>query len=186
MSGALWGRRRPPVTDSAAITVGRWSPASLADLTRDRRQLADSLHRAGRPAQVDEGAVERLLLVFEEIGSNALRHGRGTVELSVTASGRWWLLAVSDAAPETPPVPAVDRDPARGGLGLYLVGQICAAHGWFVDGDRKIAWARIDYTRAEAPAEVTGHLPRPRRGATHRLGGSAQPAPSGRCRPASD
>ena len=114
-------------------------------------------HRVG----ADEGAVERLLLAFEEIGSNAVRHGRPPVDITLSMVATYWLLQVSDTAVERPPTPAVDRDAAEGGLGLYLVAQICGAHGWYNNRGRKIAWARIDYTRAEAPPEVTSSLPKP-------------------------
>jgi hypothetical protein len=48
---------------------------------------------------------------------------------------------VSDADTSTPPTPAVDRDPAQGGLGLYLIAELSTAHGWYVDGDAKTVWA---------------------------------------------
>jgi hypothetical protein len=78
------------------------------------------------------------------------------------------LLTVADAAVTAPPRPAVDRDAADGGLGLYLVARISGAHGWTVDRTHKVAWARIDYTRAEAPAEVLASVPGPRLRATRR------------------
>jgi two-component sensor histidine kinase len=106
-----------------------------------------------------KGAVERLLLVFEELVSNALRHGRAPVVVEVTTFDHCWLLDVSDAAVDRPPTPAVGRDAAYGGLGLYLVADLCGSHGWTVADDRKHVWARIDYTRAETP----GRVPRPRR-----------------------
>jgi hypothetical protein len=53
----------------------------------------------------------------------------------------------------------VDRDAAEGGLGLYLVARICGAHGWTVTGARKVTWARIDYTRDEAPVGVVASVP---------------------------
>jgi signal transduction histidine kinase len=63
-------------------------------------------HRDGaRPAGADEGAVERLLLAFEERVSNAVRHGRSPIEVAVTAIGNCCLLEVTDAAEGTPPIP---------------------------------------------------------------------------------
>lgn len=103
--------------------------------------------------------MERLLLIFEELGSNALRHGRPAVGIELIDCAAGWLLTVSDAAVESPPVLAVGRDAARGGLSLYLVGRISDAHGWTVTGKLKLAWARIDYRRAEGPViRHIGHL----------------------------
>jgi signal transduction histidine kinase len=130
--------------------------------------LAAALQPDEDSGAVAVGAVERLLLVFEEIGSNALRHGRGPVGITLTRSGTHWLLEVTDAAVDAGPAPAVDRDAALGGLGLYVVARVCGAHGWYVDGGRKTVWARIDHTLSEAPAEVVDGLPKPRLAATRR------------------
>lgn len=64
-------------------------------------------------------------------------------------------------AADRPPTPTVGRDAARGGLGLYLVARICGAHGWFTEHGRKVSWARVDHTRAEAPPEVWQAVPSP-------------------------
>src|SRR3954452_20886223 len=109
--------------------------------------LSAALDNGARPTGADDGAVDRLLLAFEELASNALRHGRPPVRVAVTTTGGWWLLKVSDTAVDLPPIPAVGRDAALGGLGLYLVARICATHGWDADGLRAVAWCRIDYTR---------------------------------------
>jgi hypothetical protein len=126
--------------------IGHWGPACLADLTADRRRLSAALHDGARPPDADEGAVERLLLVYEELTSNALRQCRRPVEVSVVSNDTCWLLEVSDAAADRPPTPAIGRDPARGGLGLHMVAGLCDAHGWATDGHRKVVWARIGYT----------------------------------------
>jgi signal transduction histidine kinase len=136
-----------------AVTVGDWAPVTLADLTAHRRQLATVLREAPGPPG-NEGA-ERLLLAFEELVSNALRHGRAPVRAAVTAYGGCWLVEVSDAAADRPPTPAQGRDAAQGGLGLPLVAQICAGHGWQIDGDRKNVWACVDHARGDVPREGT-------------------------------
>jgi hypothetical protein len=59
---------------------------------------------------------------------------------------------VSDSATDRPPVPALDRDPAHGGMGLSLVARIGRVHGWVIEGDRKIVWARVPYLE-RPPAE---------------------------------
>ncbi|MGR6967990.1 ATP-binding protein [Geodermatophilus sp. URMC 61] len=88
--------------------------------------------------------LEELLLVYEELTSNGLRHGRSPVFVRVATTGDGWLVDVTDAAVDHPPVPAVDRDPADGGLGLHLVARLCRAHGWIVDDDRKHVWACVE------------------------------------------
>jgi anti-sigma regulatory factor (Ser/Thr protein kinase) len=144
MSGA-WAQRPSP-EPGPGPTIGHWVPTDPADLTADRRQLAAALHDGARPPGAEEGAVERLLLAYEELASNAVRHGRSPVEVTVTSNDTSWLLEVSDAAAEHPPSPAIGRDPAQGGLGLHLVARLCDAHGWATDGHRKTVWARIDHT----------------------------------------
>ena len=92
------------------------------------------------PAEVTADGVEALLLAFEELASNGLRHGEGPVRVSVSATADGWLIDVTDAAPGRLPVPALDRDPALGGLGLHLVARLCTSHGWWVESSRKHVW----------------------------------------------
>ena len=162
LTDAMWGHRPPPALRGDVTRVGRWNPTSPAELTRARRQLAAALAPEEAAGSVAVGAVERLLLAFEETGSNAVRHGRPPVEITVTRSDVHWLLEVSDGAGELGPTPAVDRDAALGGLGLYVVARVCGAHGWFLDGARKTVWARVDHTLAEAPPALVEALPKPR------------------------
>src|SRR4051812_7463275 len=104
-----------------------------------------------RPAGADEAAVQKLALAFEELVSNALRHGRPPVSVSVIAADAYWLLQVGDAAGDRPPASAVGRDAARGGLGLYLVAELSADHGWRVDADGgKTVWACVPFRAAPA------------------------------------
>src|ERR671939_97659 len=145
MPEPAWTQQPLPDVGTDSV-VGRWQPATLRELTGARLQLSAALHDGARPPGAEEGAVERLLLAYEELASNALRHGRSPVEVTVTDTDTSWLLEVSDAASDRPPSPAVGRDPATGGLGLQLVAQLCDAHGWTDDGHRKTVWARIAHT----------------------------------------
>jgi hypothetical protein len=70
--------------------------------------------------------------------------GTARPRITVTATSIGWVLAVSDAAADRPPTPAVDRDPADGGLGFYIVARLCAAYGWYARDGRKTVWGRID------------------------------------------
>lgn len=168
MSEGLWQRRPLPASGSAGTGLGNWAPTRPADVTAHRLELAAALHGGARPPGAEEGAVERLLLAYEELVSNALRHGRPPVRVTLTTADHYWLLDVSDAAVDLPPTPAVGRDAAEGGLGLYLVAQIAGAHGWSVEPDgSKHVWARIDFTRAEAATGIPRSLPRPREGNLH-------------------
>jgi anti-sigma regulatory factor (Ser/Thr protein kinase) len=121
--------------------VWRWNLGTVAELPRARSGLRDRLADVGLPATSDDSAAERLVLAFDELASNALRHGEVPVVATVIAGTGGWLLDVSDSAPDHMPQPAVDRDPARGGMGLHMVARMSVAHGWYVDDGAKHVWA---------------------------------------------
>jgi two-component sensor histidine kinase len=141
VSTPLWRRARPPRlrTEIFACDVG-----TPADLTLGRGELHRQVLRRAVPAASGADDVDRLLLTFEELASNGLRHGRPPVRVTVSQDDDGWLVDVTDAATERNPVPAVNRDPAHGGLGLYLVARLSAAHGWWDEaGRRKHVWAFV-------------------------------------------
>ena len=141
MSEALWATRPRPLDDGTAFWRGE--PTTLAELRAMRMQLRDQLRADGGPAGASSDDIDRLLLAFEELASNGLRHSGAPVEVRVDGCDRGWLIEVSDSRPELPPAPAVDRDPALGGLGLHLVARLSVAFGWAVDGNRKRVWAAL-------------------------------------------
>src|SRR3954451_15362218 len=166
VSEALWRRQPPPEIDSGATTLGRWTPVGFAGLTAGRLRLGAALHDGARPARADEAAVEKLTLAFEELVSNALRHGRPPVTVCVTATDHFWLLQVSDAAGNRPPTSAVGRDPAQGGLGLHLVAELTLDHGWRVDADGgKTVWASVLFNEPQAGPGASDAPARPGGGA---------------------
>jgi anti-sigma regulatory factor (Ser/Thr protein kinase) len=134
---ATWAQRVPP-TPSAAGDTWTWTISRPAGLTAARTELRRSLPAGAPPDDVD-----RLLLAFEELASNGLRHSGAPIRVQVHGCPQGWLIDVSDACPDSPPAPAVDRDPALGGLGLHLVARLSAAVGWAADGGRKHVWAVV-------------------------------------------
>ena len=121
--------------------VWRWQLAELAQLPAVRAGLRDRLGDVGSPHDAFQRAGEQLVLAFDELASNALRHGESPVVAMVVAGSGGWLIDISDRAPETLPAPVVDRDPALGGMGLQLVAKLAVAHGWYVDDGAKHVWA---------------------------------------------
>jgi hypothetical protein len=142
MDDELWGRRGLPGLPGVVL----WDavPSSPAELTAHRAQLrtllVDGLAAEGRCAD----DLDRLLLAFEELGSNGLRHGEPPVRVTVTATSTGWVLDVTDDAGDAPPLPAVGRDAADGGLGLYLIARLASDHGWEPVAGRKHVWACIE------------------------------------------
>jgi two-component sensor histidine kinase len=92
---------------------------------------------------MDPDLLDQLILALDEMASNALRHGGGSVEATARLTGDSYLLQVSDSATSAPPAPAVGRDPSEGGLGLYLIAELSTRHGWYVGGGRKHVWALL-------------------------------------------
>jgi anti-sigma regulatory factor (Ser/Thr protein kinase) len=125
--------------------VWRWDLRALGQLPAARAALRDRLGDVGLP-QDEHVAGEQLILAFDELASNALRHGESPVVATVVAGSGGWLLDVSDRASQSMPTPAVDRDPAQGGMGLHLVARLSVAHGWYVDGGAKHVWACLPTT----------------------------------------
>jgi anti-sigma regulatory factor (Ser/Thr protein kinase) len=151
MSRLAWPLR--PLPDGRG-EVWRWHLATVAELPGARADLRGRLGGAGFPEPAEDTAGERLVLAFDELASNALRHGERPVVATVVAGSGGWLLDVSDRAPETMPTPAVDRDPAQGGLGLHLVARLAVAHGWYVDEDAKHVWACLPTTVQDREAAL--------------------------------
>jgi hypothetical protein len=115
---------------------------SLAELARLRARLRASLTGSETVVHPErEHWSERLVLIADELTSNALRHGRAPVATALSRVRDLWMIAVSDSSTEVPPLPAQGRDPGLGGFGLYLVADLSAHHGWFLERGAKTVWA---------------------------------------------
>src|SRR3978361_2250219 len=155
MGGLAWPLA--PLPDGRG-EVWRWNLDALGQLPRARSGLRGHLGELGFPRDEQDGAAEQLVLAFDELASNALRHGECPVVATVIAGSGGWLLDVSDRARESLPEPAIDRDPAHGGMGLHLVARMAVAHGWYVDGASKHVWACLPTESSVAPRAPSAAL----------------------------
>jgi len=151
MDAPLWAQRTMPPPLNDQLPAWRWKLQQAADLTTSRADLRAKVLGAGVPPGDIADDVERLLLAYEELASNGFRHGQAPVQAAVTAAGDGWLIDVTDATMNRAPEPAVDRDPAHGGLGLYLITRLCGSYGWSVMAGRKHVWGYVHV----APHEKT-------------------------------
>ena len=133
-AGTMWPSASPP----AAEGVLSWHLSDVAELPGVRAQVRTALTGAASADLLD-----RLVLALDEMASNALRHGGGAVTAGVRATDAAYLIVVSDQAAQTPPTPAVGRDPSFGGLGLYLIAELADQHGWYVANGVKYVWALL-------------------------------------------
>jgi anti-sigma regulatory factor (Ser/Thr protein kinase) len=134
----------PSATPPAAADGLSWELADVAELPRVRAEVRR--HAAATARRLDahsEDLRNQLVLAIDEMASNALRHGGSQVAASIRLTDEAYLIEVSDSAVSSPPVPAVDRDPSEGGLGLYLIAELATAHGWYARGGLKFVWALL-------------------------------------------
>ena len=139
-AGASWPSASPP----PARPVSTWQLHDLAQLPRLRHELRRHLEADVRPDDPSAADLrDRLVLAFDEMASNALRHGGGDVRAELHRTEDAYLIEVSDEAAAAPPSPAIGRDPSEGGLGLYLIAELASRHGWYVSGGHKHVWALL-------------------------------------------
>lgn len=123
----------------------RWkcSLSTPSEATRTRKDLRVQLLCCSLSGGCTGDAGEDLLLAFEELTSNALRYGTGAADVTIASTEIGWLLVVADEAPDRPPVPAVGRDRALGGMGLAMVAGLSLHYGWHAVPGRKSVWAEL-------------------------------------------
>ena len=139
-AGPAWPSANPP----PARPVFTWQLHDISELPQlrsDLRRHTEGDARPGDPNGVD--LRDQLVLAFDEMASNALRHGGGDVQAALRLTEDSYLIEVSDKAAGAPPSPAIGRDPSEGGLGLYLIAELASMHGWYVHAGHKHVWALL-------------------------------------------
>jgi len=124
--------------------VRTWQLRDVAELPRLREDIRRHTAAGDQPDdQASADLRDQLVLAVDEMASNALRHGGGEVRAVLRLTEDSYLIDVSDQAQDSPPSPAVGRDPSEGGLGLYLIAEMASMHGWYVREGHKHVWALL-------------------------------------------
>ena len=118
----------------------RWAPASVAELPAIRDELRAALGEGGKEQQ---DLADVVVLLFDELLSNGLRHGHPPVVAEIRRTDQAWVFEVSDRAVEAAPAADLKRDRAHGGMGLILVAGLAKAYGWSAHGNRKSVWGAL-------------------------------------------
>ena len=97
--GLAWPSSPPPPAEAG----WSWDLTSVAELPRVRAQLRRGLAAESRGDQEAADLDEAVVLAFDEMASNALRHGQGGVQATVRETSDAYLIEVSDQAVTPPP-----------------------------------------------------------------------------------
>ena len=139
---ALWQPARPP---HGFRELWCQELHSMDELARLRARLRATLTGSSSVQHPErEHWSERLVLIADELTSNAMRHGGAPVATALSQGVDEWLIAVNDSSTDIPPEPAQGRDPGLGGFGLYLVADLSVRHGWHRERGAKTVWAVVE------------------------------------------
>lgn len=122
-------------------------PASDGDLTLDLPReptcaaLARQFLRAHLEDDMDEAALERALLVASELTTNALKHGKGAIELRLLLRDDFVRIEVVDEGTGAKPQIRGTAGDIGGGWGLRIVDDVALQWGSF-EGTTHV-WADV-------------------------------------------
>ncbi|WP_340687777.1 ATP-binding protein [Amycolatopsis coloradensis] len=125
------------VADAAEVTVDL---RNRPDLRHVRSVVVDRIG-FGRGADEPLGA---LLLVVDELVSNAYRHADEPGELRVVRQLRGFLVEVSDDGPD---LEGLRSFPASAHYGLRLIGRLAVDWGFRTERTGKSVWALVPHDR---------------------------------------
>jgi anti-sigma regulatory factor (Ser/Thr protein kinase) len=87
------------------------------------------------------GRVPDALLALSELGTNAVVHGGGAPEITISHGERTLRLEVHDQA--TAPPAQREPDGAFGGFGLNIISEVSTEWGWAPTPHGKVVWSVV-------------------------------------------
>lgn len=133
-------------------TERSWTISRVDDLARLRR----GLHRAIAKCCGGTHDADHLVLIANELATNALRHGSTPAIVRLMSNDTEFLLEVIDRAVDAHPVVAGPRPAGQGGFGLLLARRLALDVGFYTTPFAKHVWARFPTTSASASVAAAG------------------------------
>lgn len=113
-------------------------------VARAREAVRDALR------DLDEGLVQSAELITSELVTNAILHGGGVVDVTVTRTNGVVRIGVTDRSRAKPMMGLLTPD-GMTGRGLTLVGRLSKRWGVDAAPEGKVVWAEVDPEPAPAP-----------------------------------
>jgi hypothetical protein len=132
-----WSLVEPPVLDGPSWTTAWDVPPMLSDVPEARSQATTVLTEWD---VCGEGA-EPILLVLNELLTNAVEHARPPLHLTLRLGEDFVRVEVYDTTAEPPCFRP--REAEGSGHGVQIVAALAARHGWSPDRDGKTVWADV-------------------------------------------
>lgn len=133
---------------AAPYRVLQYLPGEPASAAAARAFVVEQCRRWGL---VEAGNIARV--VANELVTNAIRHARTDLTVTMTRGRRYLTICVRDRSSQAPRTPTGMPDGtggAAGGRGLALVGMLAAGWGTFLNADGKAVWADVYVGRRRA------------------------------------
>jgi two-component sensor histidine kinase len=112
------------------------SPAQLGSLRAQLRNLTNVW-------ALPEDCTDRILMIVNELVSNAIDHARTTCEITVHNTRSLVRVLAADDSPLPPRKPPLNLNAARG-RGLQMVDALASRWGWTRRRRGKTVWAAVD------------------------------------------
>jgi two-component sensor histidine kinase len=125
------------------LSYRRWTVVSAAQLGSLRAQLRYLASRWALP----EECTERILMIVNELVSNAIDHARTTCDITVQNTRSLVRVLAADDSPSPPRIPPLDVNAARG-RGLQMVEALASRWGWTRRRRGKTVWAAVDCSQS--------------------------------------
>ena len=132
-----WNVVEPPVLGGPSWTTAWDAPPMPSDLPETRAQATTVLTEW----DVDGEDAEPILLVLNELLTNAVEHSRPPLHLTLRLGEDFVRVEVHDTVADPPCFRP--REAEGSGHGVQIVAALAVRHGWSPDRDGKTVWADV-------------------------------------------